>query len=91
MPEDRLPDHLLRHGYNRERENALANLRREAEFAARQLQTFIVELDTSPDSTVFSGHARQLGATVAELLTRAGQLDMANRLVFLNPAIPEEG
>ncbi|MEU6709965.1 hypothetical protein ABZ897_00685 [Nonomuraea sp. NPDC046802] len=40
---------------------------------------------------MFSGHARQLGQTVAELLTRAGQLDMANRLAFLRPSQTEEG
>ncbi|SEN88328.1 hypothetical protein [Nonomuraea pusilla] len=91
MTSERLPDHLLLQGYTSERENARLNLQREVEFATQKLQELARELRDCPDGTVFSGRARQLGATVAELLTRAGELDMANRLAFLRPNDPEEG
>lgn len=90
MANDRLPDNLLAQGYASERENARLNLEREVQHATRKLQEFTRDLADNPHATLFSGRARQLGQTVAELLTRAGELDMANRLAFLVPE-PEEG
>lgn len=91
MAADRLPDHLLTRGYDTERQNARANLEREIQFATRKLNELARDLADNPEATVFGGRARQLGQTVAELLTRAGELDMANRLAFLRPDSAKEG
>ncbi|WP_101791000.1 hypothetical protein [Nonomuraea indica] len=91
MSVERLPDHLLAQGYAIERENARSNLEREVQHATKQLQQFALDLADNPSGTTFGGRARRLGQTVAELLTRAGELDMVNRLVFLRPESSEEG
>lgn len=90
MANERMPAHLLTQGYARERGDARRNLESEVRHATNQLQRLAADLADDDTAALFSGRARALGQTVAELLVRAGELDMANRLSFLNPLDSEE-
>lgn len=84
------PDDLLRRGYNREHANAVDNLRRALVDVQRHAERLLADLDQKPTAGLFAGSARTMATSAAEAASRAGELDMANRLRVLLPVSEED-
>lgn len=81
---------LLARGHAMERTNARDNLAQALAAAREQLANLEKHFHEDDTRTTFAGDAQRLAQIIVEVVSRAGELGMANRLAFLVPTTPEE-